>query len=63
MKSVNLPDQLYKFLVQQLEDSPFTNMDDFLAYIIQNHFDSKYQSGEIDEEKEINTRLKNLGYL
>lgn len=64
---VFIPDDLYNRLEEHLPQTSFTDLNDFVTYILEeyldNHEAASAEDEDIDESEEITRRLKNLGYL
>lgn len=65
---ITLPDNLANSLRDHLVKSSFATLDDLVLYILQeylDHFDQEEDDLQPDPEKdrEVEERLKNLGYL
>jgi hypothetical protein len=61
---VNLPQPLIEQLREGMQKSPFSSLDDFILFILQDYLDRtqlKAPAPEITEE--VTRRLKGLGYL
>lgn len=61
-RSVQIPEDLYRTIKDRL-GSQFTNVDDFVSYVLREVLREDFPSFDESEQKMIQSRLKDLGYL
>ena len=64
-KMISLPGPLFEELAQYHKQSIFPSLDDLIIYILQEYLDKQntQQDNEKNDDKIVQDRLKNLGYL
>ncbi|MDZ7729905.1 MAG: hypothetical protein U5K37_01165 [Natrialbaceae archaeon] len=66
--SVSLPDSVVERIDHRLEHSPFESVDSYVTYVLEEvlariESGGKSEGNETIDEKEIERRLRSLGYL
>ncbi len=65
-KVINIPETLKLELINILEGSVFTSVDELASFVLQDYIDKQKGNNEPSAEQDediIKERLKNLGYL
>lgn len=63
VKTIQIPEELYETLDKKLSDSTFKSVEDFCVFILQSYLDKENNQTTGSEQKIIEERLRNLGYL
>ncbi|QTA38426.1 hypothetical protein JYK00_02565 [Thermosipho ferrireducens] len=66
MKQVNIPDELYKKIEENLEEFGFNSVDEYVVFVLEEVLKSDEQEEQVfseEEEEIIKKRLRDLGYL
>ena len=63
MVSIQIPKEIYQLLQDRMQSSPFSDISDYITFILQQNLDADTSTPEENAEVEIEERLKNLGYM
>jgi len=60
---LRIPQPLIRKSEEELKQSPFSNLDELLTFILQNYFDRKEGEDNPPDDDGLRKRLEGLGYL